>query len=337
MDGGLPWVTVVIVNFNGGSLVQDAVDSLAGQTDPDFEVLIVDNASTDGSADRLRLPDQRFRLIRSMTNLGFAAGNNLAAWQARGQWLATCNPDVRASAQWLEILRQATRRHPGVTLFGSTQLSETPGRVDGFGDCLSVVGIPWRGGYGHSTAILPDRDFPVFAPCAAAALYHLETFRTLGGFDEAFFCYIEDVDLGLRFRLYGQRCLQIRAAEVVHLGSAITGARSRFTVYHSYRNRVWMVAKSMPGLLVLVVLPVHVVFALALMVYSGVRGKGIDGAFAGLLAGLKGLPRLRAARAAVQKQRRIGGMAILRLMCWNLPAMMRRSIVSVGKAGDRHP
>lgn len=334
MEGAAPWVTVIIVNFNGGSLIQDAVDSLAGQTDPDFEVLIVDNASTDGSADRLRLPDHRFRLIRSGANLGFAAGNNLAAWQARGQWIATCNPDVRASPQWLATLRQATSRYPQVTLFGSTQLSETPGRVDGFGDCLSVVGIPWRGGYGHSTAALPDRDLPVFAPCAAAALYHLETFRTLGGFDETFFCYVEDVDLGLRFRLHGQRCLQIRAAEVTHLGSAITGAGSRFTVYHSYRNRVWMVTKSMPGPLLAGILPIHLVMAVCLMLYSGVRGKGIDGALAGLLDGLKGVPRLLKARRAVQQQRRIGASVLLRQLCWSLPAMMRRSIVAVRERGN---
>src|SRR5512144_132977 len=98
------------------------------------EAIIVDNASSDGSAEALRLPDDRFRLHLARANLGFAAANNFGAADCKAPWVATLNPDTVAGKTWLEELRSVTLRYPGVKMFGSTQLNaRRPDRVDGFG------------------------------------------------------------------------------------------------------------------------------------------------------------------------------------------------------------
>jgi GT2 family glycosyltransferase len=118
---GAAWVRVVIVNHNAGSLLQNCIDALAPQSLADFEAIIVDNDSSDSSAEALRLPDGRFRLHLARANLGFAAANNFGAADCEAPWLATLNPDTVAGKTWLEELRSATLRHPGVKMFGSTQ------------------------------------------------------------------------------------------------------------------------------------------------------------------------------------------------------------------------
>jgi GT2 family glycosyltransferase len=193
----------------------------------------------------LRLPDERFRLHLAHANLGFAAANNLAAADCKSPRVATLNPDAIAGKIWLEELRSATLHYPGVKMFGSTQLdARKPDRVDGFGDVYSVFGTAWRGASGSPVSALPPDDRAVFAPCAAAALYARDAYLAAGGFDESFFCYLEDVDLGFRLALRGERCIQVRRAEVKHFGSVSAGEDSDFFVFHSQRNRLWVLAKN---------------------------------------------------------------------------------------------
>jgi len=203
------------------------IDALAAQSLAYFEAIIVDNDSSDGSAKALRLPDDRFRVHLADANLGFAAANNLAAADCKAPWIATLNPDAIAGKTWLEELRGATLRHPDVRMFGSTQLdARKPDRVDGFGDVYSVFGTAWRGASGFPVSTLPPDDREVFAPCAAAALYARDAYLAAGGFDESFFCYLEDVDLGFRLALRGERCIQVRRAEVKHFGSVTATSSS---------------------------------------------------------------------------------------------------------------
>ena len=150
----------------------------------------------------------------------------------------------------------ATRRHPGTAMFGSTQLDAADARrLDGAGDVYHASGLVWRGHHGAPVDSLPPEG-EVFAPCAAAALYRRDAFMDAGGFDESFFCYCEDVDLGFRLRLLGHNCVQVAGARVHHVGSAITGRRSAFATYHSTRNRIWMFVKNMPAALLVPLLPV---------------------------------------------------------------------------------
>ena len=152
----------------------------------------------------------------------------------------------------------ATTRHPDAVMFGSTQIDAADiRRLDGAGDVYHASGLVWRGHHGAPVGSLPPEG-EVFAPCAAAALYRRDLFLEAGGFDEGFFCYCEDVDLGFRLRLLGHKCIQVAGARVHHVGSAITGRRSTFATYHSTRNRIWMFVKNMPMALLVPLLPLHI-------------------------------------------------------------------------------
>ncbi len=318
-----PWVRVVIVNFNGADYLQKAVDALAGQSDGAFECVVVDNASTDGSPDRLILPDPRFTLLRSPTNLGFAGGSNLGAREARSPWLAMLNPDAFAHPDWLKTMHAACLAYPDSAWFGSTQLLDAdPERLDGGGDNLSIFGIAWRGGYGQRAESVTS-DIICFAPCAAAALYRREAFEALGGFAEDFFCYLEDVDLGFRLNLMGYSGLQLARARVRHAGSAITGRYSPFTIHHSVRNGMAMMVRCMPGPLLAISLPLY----LLAQFWLGLRSRSLPLRLRALAEAAAGLPNLWGQRRNIQARRRLSPWQTARLLTWNPMALSRRRIV----------
>jgi GT2 family glycosyltransferase len=312
-----PWVRIVVVNFNAGDLLQGCVDALASQTMSDFEVVIVDNASETRPISELHLPDQRFQIRPAEANIGFAAGSNLGANGASAPWIAMLNPDTRPRPNWLNELRVATERYAWATMFGSTQLKlDDPEIVDGFGDVISAFGSAWRSGNGRSVRELPNEDCEVFSPCAAAALYNRSSFERAGGFDESFFCYLEDVDLGFRLRLTGQRCVQVRQAEVLHAGSAISGHLSEFSVFQSYRNRIWLLAKDVPGPLLAPVLGMQAA-AMGLALARAKARPYRRAATRGIWAGLKGLPKALRSRQAVQRRRAKSTYEVASMMIWD--------------------
>src|SRR5207244_625252 len=156
------------------------VQAIAQQTIKGFEVIVLDNCSSDDSllgAQRAVHGDKRFSFLTSEKNLGFAGGNNFAAVKSRGTWLAFLNPDAIARNDWLEHLLQASKRFPDFVMFGSTQLDAAdPERLDGAGDHYLASGLPWRGGYGWPRKNLPP-EREVFAPCGAACLIRADAFR----------------------------------------------------------------------------------------------------------------------------------------------------------------
>jgi N-acetylglucosaminyl-diphospho-decaprenol L-rhamnosyltransferase len=238
-----PAVSVLIVNYASGPHLSNCVRALAGQSLSNIEIIVVDNCSRDDSFANARAAvaeDKRFSFLEAGTNLGFAAGNNFAAARARGAWFALLNPDAVPAPDWLEQLLAATRRHPDVVMFGSTQIDGIdPERLDGVGDHYLAIGLPWRGGHGWSVKSLP-REREVFAPCAAACLLRADIFRAANGFDERFFCYVEDIDLAFRLRLEGHRCIQVSGAVVRHVGAVSSrGKGSDFAHRCGSRNLIW--------------------------------------------------------------------------------------------------
>ena len=269
-------VLVVVVNFNGGALLGQCLDSLSGQSFRDFRTVVVDNASTDGSADNLETAFPGVAVIRSANNLGFAAGNNLAIREAGGTpFIALLNPDAIAQPDWLQRLVNAAHEHPDFALFGSRMYANAQHTIlDGVGDAYHVCGLPWRVGHGQQAQGRYLENHEIFAPCAAAALYRREVFKVTGGFDEDFFCYVEDVDLGFRARLAGMRALYVADAVVEHAGSGLVGKHSDFQLYHGHRNLVWAYARNMPWPLLLLYLPQHVLMTLFTLLVFAAKGRG---------------------------------------------------------------
>lgn len=287
-----PSASVIIVNFNGGDWLARCVESILNQSLPDYECFIVDNGSTDGSLEILSKLDDRFKIIKVGKNVGFAAANNIAAKKARADWLATLNPDAFAHETWLETLLATPRMGNPVTMIGSRQnMALEPDILDGLGDFYHVTGLAWRAGFGHSR----DRNIidlhEAFGPCAAAALYHRETFLRLGGFDESFFCYHEDVDLAYRFRLDGGICLQNNRAIVDHASSGIAGRASDFAVYHGTRNRIWTFMKNTPTLIKLYALPAHLLMNLVMLGWAIFRLNRVNPTLRGMRDGFFRRPK----------------------------------------------
>lgn len=271
-------VAVLIVNWNGARFLDRCLRALAAQTVQPREIIVVDNASSDGSVALLRRHPQ-VHLMALDENTGFAQGNNLAmAAAGDARWLALVNPDAFVAPDWLETLLRAARAHPEAAAFSSRLLDAAePRRLDGDGDAYHVSGLAWRIGHGRTLPPSGDDQPPrrVFSPCAAAALYRADAVRAAGGFDEDYFCYVEDVDLGFRLRLAGHDCLHVPRAVAHHVGSATTGGQhSDFAVYHGHRNLVWTFVKNMPGALFWLLLPLHLALNAFSLAWFALRGQG---------------------------------------------------------------
>lgn len=310
-------IAVIIVNYNGGPLIQRAIDQLKSQSRMPDEIIVVDNASGDGSADSLDYDGLNgFSLIRLDENTGYAKANNIAARKTGCDWIALLNPDTEAEPNWLLELDRAAARHPDVGMFTSAQLDAAdPSMLDGAGDAYSVVGIPWRGGFGRPASEMPEEG-ECFSPCGASMLIRRDLFLEAGGFDEKFFCYCEDVDLGFRLRLRGERCIFVPSAIVHHHGSAITGRYSDFTIRLGTRNRLRTYLQDMPPVALVLTLPGHVLATLYL--YLRALGKPHAKAMRiGLAEALGDLKGIWQRRKEIQATRTVSSWQVMKRMSWN--------------------
>ena len=296
--------TVIIVNWNGGKFLQECLARLGRQTVPPACILVADNDSSDDSADCAeRVPGVTVR--RMGGNLGFAAANNRALQECETSLVALLNPDAFPEPDWLEHLLKAAQAHPQVASFGSRQMAHgSADRLDGIGDVYHISGLVWRGGHGRSLRPADEVSREIFSPCAGAALFRREALLEVGGFDEDFFCYVEDVDLGFRLRLAGYSSLSVPDAVVHHVGSALSGGhRSDFSVYHGHRNLVWTFVKNMPAVLFWLLLPVHFLLNFASLAYFCAHGQGLQ-IFRAKWDAVKGIPKMWAKRRAIHSRRR---------------------------------
>lgn len=268
---------VIIVNWNGERFLERCLASLMQQTQRPDEIILVDNASTDASV-AIAKQFETVRLIALDRNTGFACANNLAieAVAAETEWVALLNPDAYAQPEWLEQLLAAAQRNPCYDMFSSKLLDAGDStRLDGVGDAYHLSGLVWRRGHGTHDGPEAQHEREVFSPCAAAAMYRRSALRKAGGFDEDYFCYVEDVDLGFRLRLLGYRCLYVPGSVALHVGSGTSGGQhSEFAVYHGHRNLVWTFVKNMPGILFWLLLPLHLLMNILTICVFAVRGQG---------------------------------------------------------------
>ena len=255
-----PLVSIIIVTWNSEEHLPACLDALSAQTCKDFEVVMIDNGSTDQSYLDFegKYSDLKLTINKNNENLGFAVANNIGARLARGQWLALLNADAFPEPDWLEQLIRAADENPQFTFFTSRQIqSNVPELLDGTGDAYHISGLAWRRNYNHPVSKYGLQSGEVFSACAAAALYSRDDFIKIGGFDEDYFSYFEDVDLSFRLRLTGGRCFYVPQAVVYHVGSSSTGKSSDFGFYHGHRNLVWTFFKDMPATLFWAYLPLH--------------------------------------------------------------------------------
>jgi N-acetylglucosaminyl-diphospho-decaprenol L-rhamnosyltransferase len=309
----MPAVSVLVVTFNSKKHLPRLKAALERQTAA-HDLWVLDNASAPEQRPHVEDLPAGATMVQLEENLGFAAANNRLVAGCSTEYVALLNPDAFPEPAWLEELLRGADRHPDAAAFGSTQLqagNET--LLDGAGDAYHAFGFSWRTNYGRARNAAPLTERETFSVCAAAALYRRGAWPDVGGFDESFFCFKEDVDLGFRLRLRGHAAMQIPQAIVAHVGGA--SAPSEFAAMHNARNGMWVFVKNMPGMLFWLLAPAHAAITTWFYLRSFVRS---DGAAyrRGIRAGLAGLPPVWAARRGVQQSRTASLGAICRAMTW---------------------
>jgi GT2 family glycosyltransferase len=266
-------ISVVITNYNGRRYLPDCLSSLADQTYRDFETILVDNASTDGSVEFVEENYPMVRIIRNRENQGFAGGTNAGIRAARGEYVLTLNNDTRAEPGFIEHLWNAMDIDPAVGMCAAKMLFPD-GSINSTGICISRSGAAWDRGMYEPDHGQYDRPDEVFGPCAGAALYRQEMLEEVGLFDEDFFCYMEDVDLAFRARLAGWACRYVPEARIYHHHGGTAGVGTEFAVYYGNRNVVWYVVKNFPSRLLITSIPWILGRNLAVIPYYAVKGRG---------------------------------------------------------------
>lgn len=300
-------IAVIIVTWNSSRLLSDVLKALNRQTLYPDKVLVIDNGSKD--ADEVEKITKQYpfcELLCMQENVGFASANNIAFDRCSDfDYLALLNPDAFPEPDWLEQLLTAANAYPEVAAFGSRQLRhDAPEVLDGIGDCYHISGRVWRERRGEQQRKDDLIAREIFSPCAAAVLYRRQVLVELGGFDEDYFCYLEDVDLGFRLRLAGHKARYVPSAVIHHVGSATTGGQhSDFSVYHGHRNLVWSFIKNMPGVLFWALLPLHILFNFVTVVHFSTHGQA-KVIWRSKRDAIKGIPEMWRKRRRIQADRR---------------------------------
>ena len=325
-----PAVSIVIVNWNAKELTARCLASLRAQTFRDFEVVVVDNGSSDGSAEALRQEFPEVELIALRENRGFAGGSNAGIRRAHGRYIALLNNDAEADPRWLEELIKAAEAHPEMSFFASKMvLYDCRERLDSAGDYYSIAGTAGKRGHlDRANRRKYNHTKEVFGACGGAALYRRELLEDVGLFDEDFFLAHEDTDLNFRAQLRGYRCLYVPTAVVYHRLSATIRPMSERYVYYGHRNLEYVYVKNMPGLLLGLTLPLHIVDELLSFGFFLLQGQG--GAF--LRAKwdvLRVLPKLIRKRREIQRTRQVGLLRIASLLEWRWLCFKARRLLQL--------
>jgi GT2 family glycosyltransferase len=323
-------ISVVVVNWNRKDLLRACLASLARQTGVSLEIIVVDNGSTDGSPD---LAEREFgaRVIRNPENRGFCAANNQGIAAAHGEFVALLNNDAEAEPGWLAALHRACSQSAGIGMAASKILVwEDPSHIDKVGHLIFPDGQNRGRGSGALDRGQYDREEEVLWPDGCTALYRKPMLDQIGGFDEDFFAYGDDAELGLRARIAGWKCIYAPDAVVRHHRGSTLGKNSVRRLELIERNRLLLALKLFPWSL-LWLNPVY--FAARLVAgmlaarqglgdtvhFPGVRGKWrmAVALVRGDLGALRLAIRMLRKRSAIQRIRQLSPAQVRRLILAN--------------------
>jgi hypothetical protein len=320
-------ISVVVVNWNRRELLRACLASLARQTGVEFETIVVDNGSTDGSAEMAEREFGR-RVIRNTENRGFCAANNQGIAAARGEFIALLNNDAEAEPGWLAALERACSGRADVGMAASKVLVwEDPGRIDKVGHLIFPDGQNRGRGSGTEDRGQYDREEEVLWPDGCAAMYRKRMLERIGGFDEDFFAYGDDAELGVRARIAGWKCIYTPEAVVRHHRGSTLGKDSVRRLELIERNRLLLAIKLFPWSL-LWLNPVYFAARVAAGLAAARRGQGDTAHFPGMrgkwamacalirgdLEALRLAPRMLRKRADIRRIRRLTSGEVRRLI-----------------------
>ena len=276
-------VSVIIPNYNGKKYLRDCLDAMECQSFRDFEVLLIDNGSDDGSGDLIRKEYPWVRLISLRENTGFCGAVNQGIRNSASPFVILLNNDTVADKNFIKELLKAIEDKPQAFSCQAKLLKmKEQDKMDDGGNYYCALGWAFAQGKGR-----PERDYSrekkIFAACGGAAIYRREILDRTGLFDEEHFAYLEDTDIGYRGRLLGYENWYCPDAKVFHVGSGTTGSRyNLFKVRYSSRNNVYLLYKNMPFLQILWNSPLLITGFAVKAAFFAARGFGKE-----YLSGLK--------------------------------------------------
>lgn len=240
-------VTVVIPNYNGKHFMEPCLSSLMKQTCKDFEILVVDNASSDGSVSYMKEHYPHIRLISLSKNYGFSKAVNTGITQSTTPYVILLNNDTTVDPDFIKEMVSAIERSPSLFSVSSKMIQMYhPDLIDSAGDLYTLLGWGICRGTGRPVSNYTRFDL-IFTACAGAAIYRRKIFDRIGLFDESHFAYLEDIDIGYRARIYGYQNGYCPSAKVFHVGSGTSGSKyNSFKVKLSARNSIYLNYKNMP-------------------------------------------------------------------------------------------
>jgi len=276
--GENPLISVVTLNWNGIQVVEKCLNSLRRQTYAPLEIIVVDNASTDGSTELIRRDFPEVKLIVNEKNLGFGGGNNVGIRASRGRYIMMLNNDTRLVPECIQALKDAIEKDEKYGACASKILLEyEDDLIDAAGIAVCLDGLSIGRGRlekGH----LYDEETEVFFASDGACLYRRKMLEDIGLYDEDFFAYADETDMGWRAQLAGWKCIYNPKAVVYHFHSATAGKYSPFKAFLVERNRIWVAIKSFP-LSLLVTGQFYTIYRYIMQAYGAFTGKGAAGRF----------------------------------------------------------
>lgn len=268
-------VSVVIPNFNGIAFLDSVLASLEGQTLSNFEVILVDNGSTDGSCSFVTANYPWVHLIELSENFGFCGAVNAGIRAAKAPYVLLLNNDTEVKEDFVEEMLAAIRRHKNAFSCGARMVQyHDRDRLDDVGNYYCALGWSFARGRGKDIHAYETED-KIFSACAGAAIYRKKIIEKIGYFDEEHFAYLEDTDIGYRARIYGYENWYAPKAIVYHVGSGTSGSRyNQFKKRYSSRNNIYLIYKNMPLLQIILNLPFLAVGFLIKFLFFAVKGMG---------------------------------------------------------------
>ena len=282
-EESMPVVSVVIPNYNGLRFLQECFFSLQQQTLTDYEVILVDNGSSDESVGYTRVHFPEVRIVQLPENLGFCRAVNEGIRQSEAPFVVLLNNDTAVEPDFLEELMAAIKRHPKAFSCASRMVRyDERDQLDDAGNFYCALGWAYARGKGKKVDRY-QKEERIFAACAGAAIYRKAVFEKIGYFDEEHFAYLEDIDIGYRARIFGYENWYAPKAVVYHVGSGTSGSRyNQFKIRYSSRNSIYLIWKNMPLWQIVLNLPLLTAgFGIKLLFFT-VKGMGLE-----YLAGIK--------------------------------------------------
>lgn len=273
-------MSVIIPNWNGKRFLAECLDSLREQTFDNFETILVDNGSTDGSAEFVldRYGDS-VRIIKCPRNFGYTGGNNIGIRSSRGECIVLLNNDTKVEPTWLEELVKAVGINPRAGMWASKVYSYfQKNQIEAVGELIYWDGLNRaRGQYEQDRGQYGVMEEILFPP-GCGGMFLKTVFEEIGLFDEDFFAYGDDAEIGIRARLAGWKCYYVPKAILYHKSSGSTGQYSPFKAFYVERNRLWITIKYFPWPLLLLT-PFFTLYRFMYQAYGALTHRGAAGKF----------------------------------------------------------